>query len=70
MAPPQKPKRTVNAPPPAGGSGQLPANRVLSVEVGEDEEVEWTWTHLPGGGRYASGYTIRRRAAGTRASQR
>ncbi|MFH1567454.1 MAG: hypothetical protein ABIL09_05580 [Gemmatimonadota bacterium] len=62
MAQPSKAKRAVGAPPPSGPTDPLPANRVLSVEVAEDEEVLWTWTSLPGGQRYASGYTIRKKA--------
>ena len=52
--------RTVAAPQPAT-SGPLPPNRVISVVVGVDEEVEWTWSTLPGGQRYVSGYTLRKK---------
>ena len=49
--------RTVIAPQPAL-SGPPPLNRVIEVELADDEEVEWTWSTLPGGQRYVSGYTI------------
>jgi hypothetical protein len=38
--------------------GLAPKNSVISVNVDEDEEVEWTWTSLLNGQRYVSGYTI------------
>ena len=41
--------------------GPLPQNRVVDVEVADDEELEWTWTTLAGGQRYVSGYTLRPR---------
>ena len=49
--------RTVVAPQPLVSSS-LPPNRVIEVELSDDEEVEWTWSTLPGGQRYVSGYTI------------
>ena len=49
--------RTVIAPQPML-SGTPPPNQVIEVQLAEDEEVEWTWTTLPGGQRYVSGYTI------------
>ncbi|MGC8504745.1 MAG: hypothetical protein ACP5MM_08115, partial [Acidithiobacillus sp.] len=52
-----KPRRTVVAPQPVTTS-QLPPNRVLSVELDEDEEVTWTWSVLPSGEQYISGYSI------------
>ncbi len=52
--------RTVRPPQPTI-SGPLPANRVIAVEVGDDEEVEWAWSTLPGGQQYVSGYTLRKR---------
>jgi hypothetical protein len=52
-------KIVINAPAPvcARPSG-LPLSRVLSVEVEKGEQVEWTWTHLPGGVSYVSGYSV------------
>lgn len=47
--------RTVMAPAPSG-SGAV--NRIVSVVIEEDQDVIWEWTHLPGGGRFVSGYTI------------
>ena len=52
--------RTIPAPQPAI-SGPLPSNRVIAVEVGVDEKVEWTWSTLPGGQRYVSGYTVHKK---------
>jgi hypothetical protein len=37
---------------------QIEVNRILSVKLGEDEEVEWTWTYWPNGGISVTGYTI------------
>jgi len=52
-------KRTVFAPQPTlMSSFELPANRVISVELNPEEEVEWAWTLLPDGTSYVSGYTI------------
>ena len=31
---------------------------VLSVWLGEDEEVRWIWTHTAGGESVVTGYTI------------
>ena len=53
----EKRTRTVFAPQPVL-SGPPPPNRVIEVELTDDEEVEWTWSTLPGGQRYVSGYTI------------
>ena len=56
MAPP---KIVVNAPAPVcARPAVLPPSRLLSVEVEKGEQVEWTWTHLPGGVSYVSGYTV------------
>lgn len=57
-----KPKRTVHAPQPAFPPGKVPANRVISVNLDEDEEVAWQWTALPDGQLYVSGYTITRKS--------
>jgi hypothetical protein len=54
-----KQKRTVCAPQPAiVSSSLLPANRVISVELTEDEDIEWIWISLPDGTSYVNGYTI------------
>ena len=50
--------RTVTAPSPSGATANLPPNRVLSVTLGEGEEVEWLWTTTADGTRYVSGYRI------------
>jgi hypothetical protein len=66
---PNKPniqKRTVFAPQPVFvPPAEPPANRVISVELNDDEEVEWGWTLLPNGQRYVSGYTIIKKSGGT-----
>ncbi|PZD70314.1 hypothetical protein C1752_14315 [Acaryochloris thomasi RCC1774] len=52
-------KRTVFAPQSAlDASAQEPANRVISVELAEDEDVQWIWMSLPEGTAYVSGYNI------------
>lgn len=38
-------RRTVRAPQPEGAPAP---NAVVSVELGEDEEVRWAWTHADG----------------------
>ena len=48
----QKARRVVEAP----GSKMLP-NRVLSVVLAEEEDVEWIWTNSLAGS-YVSGYSI------------
>lgn len=50
--------RTVTAPSPSSATANLPPNRVLSVTLGEGEEVEWLWTTTADGTRYVSGYRI------------
>jgi hypothetical protein len=54
-------ERTITAPPPSAHSPTVPANRVLSVVVADDEEVEWIWTSTADGTSYVSGYRILRR---------
>ena len=49
--------RVILAPEPELMAGQLAPNRVLSVKLKPDEEVEWLWTSIPGA-RYVSGYRI------------
>lgn len=48
-------KRVVQAP--SSGSSDSPG-QVLSVELGEDEEVNWQWTHRPDGTSVVTGYEI------------
>lgn len=54
--PPQK--RTVYAPQP-NDAQQAPA--VISVELAEDEDVQWQWTHYTDGRSAVTGYTIVKR---------
>jgi hypothetical protein len=61
----QSGKRTILAPETTFlPSVQPPANRVVSVDLEEDEEVQWTWTYLPDGQKYVSGYTIIKKPGG------
>lgn len=55
LSPETRKSRTVNAPPPVGRGV---VNRIDSVIVFEDEDVEWEWTNAPDGTRFVSGYTI------------
>src|SRR5262245_56922507 len=48
-------KRIVQAP--SSGSSDLPG-QVLSVELGEEEEVVWQWTHRPDGSSVVTGYEV------------
>jgi hypothetical protein len=48
-------KRIVQAP--SSGSSDLPG-QVLSVELSEDEEVSWQWTHRSDGTSVVTGYEI------------
>ncbi|HEU0184208.1 MAG TPA: hypothetical protein VFS27_02775 [Blastocatellia bacterium] len=48
-------KRVVQAPS-AGGSDS--PGQILSVELGEDEQVVWQWTHRPDGTSVVTGYEI------------
>ncbi len=50
-----KEKRVVQAP--QAGNPSMP-NSVLSVELSDDEEVEWQWTHFPDGQSIVTGYKI------------
>ena len=56
-------RRTVAAPPPSPLSTNLTSNRVFSVVLEADEEVEWTWTHTVDGVSYVSGYNLVKRAS-------
>jgi hypothetical protein len=42
---------------PSSGNSDLPG-QVLTVELGEDEEVNWQWTHRPDGTSLVTGYDI------------
>jgi hypothetical protein len=42
---------------PSSGKSDLPG-QVLTVELGEDEEVNWQWTHRPDGTSVVTGYDI------------
>jgi len=35
----------------------------LNVTLRDNESVEWTWTHLPDGSRYVSGFVINKLGA-------
>jgi RES domain len=48
----------VAAPPPAPASSKPLPNRVFSVVLKADEDVEWAWTSSPDGVSYVTGYTI------------
>ncbi len=50
-----KPKKIVYAPPPSDSS-LLPS--IYSIEINEDEEVEWQWLELPDGNRVVTNYKI------------
>jgi hypothetical protein len=52
-------KRIVQAP--SSGGSDLPG-QVLSVELGEDEEVIWQWTHRPDGASAVTGYEVVKKA--------
>jgi len=53
--------RTVAAPQPFPHSARRPPNLVLTVTVGDDEEVEWLWATTQDGISYVSGYNIVKR---------
>ena len=54
-------QRTAIAPAPSPATANVPANRVLSVVLEADEDVEWTWTSTVDGVSYVSGYAIVKR---------
>jgi hypothetical protein len=54
----QQSQRTIPAPPPSPASAKPILNRVESVVLGPDEEVEWIWAHTLDGVSYVNGYTI------------
>ena len=51
-------QRAVEAPPPSPLSVKALPNRVFSVVLGADEDVEWIYTHTQDGVSYVTGYTI------------
>jgi len=51
----QNEKRVVAAP--QAGSEEKSA-QVISVELADDEEVRWQWTHYPDGTSAVTGYEI------------
>ena len=50
-----KPKKVVYAPPPTDSSI---FTSIDSIEINEDEEVEWKWLELPDGNRVVTNYKI------------
>lgn len=50
-----KKKRTACAPQIGDNYGP---GALISVELDEDEEVQWEWTHFTDGRSYVTGYTI------------
>ncbi len=50
-------QRVVHAPQPSVATAAALPNRVLSVVLESDEDVDWIWT-AAGGVRFVSGYTI------------
>jgi hypothetical protein len=53
--------RTILAPPPSPASAKPVVNRVESVILGPEEDVEWIWAHTPEGVSYVNGYIIVKR---------
>ena len=58
---PKRPHRTVIAPAPSPATTTALPNRVLSVILEADEDVEWLWTSTANGVSYVSGYTLVKR---------
>ena len=54
----QESQRTLEAPHPSPLSAKALPNRVFSVVLGADEDVEWIYTHTQDGVSYVTGYTI------------
>ncbi|HKQ77103.1 MAG TPA: hypothetical protein VJ810_25630 [Blastocatellia bacterium] len=52
-------KRVIHAP--SSDSSALPG-QVLSVELGEEEDVIWQWTHRADGSSVVTGYEIVKKA--------
>jgi len=57
--------RTVYAPQP---KDDTKSSAVISVELDEEEDVEWTWTHTADGESVVTGYTIIKKAEKPRES--
>jgi hypothetical protein len=57
----QPSRRTILAPLPSPASLRPVLNRVESVVLGPDEDVEWIWAHTPEGVSYVNGYAIVKR---------
>ena len=60
---PPTPSRTVTAPQPSPASTQPLPNRVFSVVLEADEDVESTWMHTADGVSYVNGYNVIKREA-------
>lgn len=50
--------RHVLAPAPKRPDLPSPANRVIGVDLKDQEDVAWLWSDMPDGQKYVSGYTI------------
>ncbi|MGK7899754.1 MAG: hypothetical protein AB4372_40585 [Xenococcus sp. (in: cyanobacteria)] len=48
-------KKTVYAPPP---TASYLFSSIYSIEINEDEEIEWQWLELPDGNRVVINYKI------------
>lgn len=51
-------QRTVAAPPPSPLPAKPLPDRVFSVLLSTDEDVEWVWAHTQDGVSYVNGYNI------------
>jgi hypothetical protein len=49
--------RIVNAPT-SSTINSLPQNRVISVELKKNQDVQWIWSYTSSGQSYVSGYEI------------
>ena len=58
-SPAQKPKRTISAP-----QADVEPGVALSVEVADDEEVQWQWSHGNSGQSRITGYQIIKKPTG------
>ncbi|MEQ8970489.1 MAG: hypothetical protein RIE73_08845 [Coleofasciculus sp. C1-SOL-03] len=47
--------RVIYAPPPTDSS--IPAS-IFSIQIKDDEDVEWYWTQLPDGNRVVTNYQL------------
>ena len=54
----KKQKKIVYAPPPTDSDIFI---SIYSIEINEDEEVEWQWLELPDGNRVVTNYKILRK---------